>query len=207
MTDGQITAALVGSSIAATASLATLVLTRAGNRSAEFRAAHRTLLHPVMQSLGVQIHQVVAISTIYLRRAQSGQDLAPWRRHGEDASRALLELRRSVRYPLWGMEAGLRTMARLPSWITNYASRPEEGGLLLEKAEKLREALDRAVRNSYEKGRPPTWRDRRSIDRADRGVRSAWMGPTPKSEQVQEETEIDLLEEASGSSELGSEAP
>lgn len=73
MDDAQVTAALVGSSIAAVASIATLVLTRSGNRSSEFRAAHRTLLHPAMEHLGDQIHQVVAASTIYLARAEGGQ--------------------------------------------------------------------------------------------------------------------------------------
>lgn len=101
MADPQVTAALVGASIAALASVLTLVLTRWGNRSSELRAAHRTLLYPAIERLGDLIHQVVAVSTIFLTRAEAGQDLAPWRRQGDIVARGLMEIRRAVRYPLW----------------------------------------------------------------------------------------------------------
>jgi hypothetical protein len=197
-TDSAIAAAVVASSIAALASIATLILTRAGERSSEFRAAHRTLLNSSIERLGDLVHQVVAISSIYLERTKAGQDLTPWRAKGDGVASELLEARRSVRYPLWGIDDGLRTLARLPNWITNYGGRPREGEQLLEKAESLRKAVDTAIRKSYLKGRPPTWRDRRRIAKAVDEMRTAWTGPRPPKEQRAADAQLTVFEDAGG---------
>jgi hypothetical protein len=141
MASGEVTAAVITSSVAAIASVLTLVLTRWGTRTSEFRASHRTLLYPKIERLGNLIHQVTALSTMHLVRAEQGRELALWRQKADRAGAELTELRREIRYPLWGLDDALRTLARVPSWVANYGQRIPEGcSYWIEQANSVRQS-------------------------------------------------------------------
>ena len=65
-------ATLIAAAIAAAAGILTLILTNAGTRSAEARAAHRAALAPHLSEIGLAIHEAIAAGHNDPPAAQSG---------------------------------------------------------------------------------------------------------------------------------------
>lgn len=167
-------AAIVSASIAGAITLIkTLADLAAGGRKSA-RDAHRELLGAYLADLGRDLPGVVAASTVYHSRLRLGQNVASWQAKAEAHSTGLKGLRSRLRYLLYGADEGLRVLSRVASWIQHFGSHPEDGDRLLAAANQLRERLDRTVAKSYRRGEPPTWWDRKRIDKAVRGLVKVW---------------------------------
>lgn len=143
-----------GSAIVIAAVLSGLIGATVAYRK-ELHEAHRNVIGEYVVDLGEAIHEVVALSNTVFQRAQEGQPIEKWLRKAKTAAADLKGLRRQVRYPLWGIDQGLRTLARLPDWIAHVRHDASDSKRLLEAADDLSDALDEVVRKSYRGGRPP----------------------------------------------------
>lgn len=121
----------------------------------ELHEAHRQTLGPHVADLGEAIHEVVALSNIVFKRTQQGRDLEDWLADAEAAAKDLKKLRRKLRYPLWGIDEGLRSLSRLPDWVGHVRHDQSKSQRLLEDATNLSQALNRVIQKSYLRGRPP----------------------------------------------------
>lgn len=181
MTEGAAT--LIAAVVAAAAALLSLVVSVTASRSSEFRAAHREALQPHLVGLGKALHQVLATSSILLKRAALGKETQRWIDRGAEAAELLKQLRVQVRYPLHGLDSALRTLSRMPEWIATFRGLKEQGATsLIEEAHKLAELVDRAVRRSYRYGRPPGFLIRTRVAASDKRVREIWEARFGRSE-------------------------
>lgn len=153
------TATLVAACIAAAASLVVLLLNLRAQRRAELRVAHRQTLDLSIAELAEALHQSVACASIILK-AKSDGARARWKCRGAKASSQLKSLRPRLRYPLWGLDEGLRVLSRVPDWAEHARADNSRAQRLVSKADGLRKALDYAIRRSYRKGRAPTLHER-----------------------------------------------
>lgn len=153
------TATLIAASIAAVSSIIVLLISMSEQRQSELRAAHRMIMDGFLTDLASSIHQAVACANVLLK-TNSADAAANWRAKGQNASAKLKELRTQIRYPLWGLDEGLRVLSRVPDWADHLRSNKQLGERLDSSADLLRKSLDYAIRRSYRKGRPPTLHER-----------------------------------------------
>jgi hypothetical protein len=176
----EVTVTLVAAGIAAAVSVATLLVTVVSSRRSEQRAAHRATLAPYLPEIAGGIHSVMASSQLLLRRAESGQTLDSWIQRGAAGAAILKDVRLKVKYSLFGTDEALRTLSRMPEWIATYSGHRDAGaGRLLENAQRLSRFTDEVVRRSYANGRPPTWFERRKLDRLAAETRDEWARRFP----------------------------
>jgi hypothetical protein len=168
------TATLVAALIAAGAALFKIVADAFAARGAEARAAHRQVLAPHLGDIGVAVHEVVSGAVLLYRRAQQGQ--APGNA-GVQAARGAetLKLKRlQVKYPLAGLEEPLRTLSRGYDWASTYQG-DASGETFIEGLRALSRSVDATVSRSYARGIPPSWWERRRLNKQVKAVRSAWQ--------------------------------
>jgi hypothetical protein len=169
-----VVAAVVSGGIAAlTAAGKALIDLSGGGRNAA-RDAHRRLLGEHLMKLGRDVPGVVATAHVYLARASGGDNLDSWRKKTANHGHALGELRRDTRYLLYGADEALRVLGRVGSWVQHFADYDELGTEFLAGADALRRHLDRVIAKSYRRGEPPSWTDRRRLDRAAASVVEVW---------------------------------
>lgn len=151
-------ATLIAASIAAVATILTLIFTMANKRGEEFRSAQRAVIAKDLKAVGRAVHEVIALSNIQLK--VMGSDQHPERyRAAADAAKKLKDLRLDVRYTLWGLDDAFRDLARLPDWIGHAKPQPEVASTILDAGRKLGIQIDLAVRKAYISGSPPgLWR-------------------------------------------------
>jgi hypothetical protein len=151
---------LLAACLAAITSVITLIISLVANisasKSSEMRVSYRQSLEKYLPELSDAIHSTLATSKI-LTQAKTETALQNWRSRAETAQAKLKELRVILRYPLWGITDALNTLTRLSDWIEHARGFPESEKEIFEKGGKLGEALDYAIRNSYNYGRPPTY--------------------------------------------------
>jgi hypothetical protein len=167
-------ATLIAALIAAGAALFKIVADAFAARSAEARAAHRQVLAPHLGDIGVAVHEVVSGAVLLYRRAQQGQ--APGNA-GVQAARGAetLKLKRlQVKYPLAGLEEPLRTLSRGYDWASTYQGDPS-GEAFIEGLRALSRSVDATVSRSYARGIPPSWWERRRLNKQVKAVRAAWQ--------------------------------
>jgi hypothetical protein len=168
----QSTATLAAACVAAGASLAALVLNALLTRRSELRAAHRAALAEVLAELGKAAHECFAIASMVATRPLGELARRNWLARGRRANADLESLRLATRYTLWGLAEPLRTLSRVAIWIGHYPTRSgADSEELLEAANRLRRTVDAVIRSSYAKGRPPTWIERRKVQRRSDAVR------------------------------------
>ena len=161
MTIEQVT--LIAAIIAALASLITLILNFFASRASEFRAAHREILKPHLHDLSQALYSTIATTKI-LSEAKTEPAIENWRERANDAKSQLKDLRIRLRYPLWGITDSMNTLSRIPDWIEHARPLPSKhSSALFKRGRSLGIYLDGAIRNSYAKGRPPTWVDRARV--------------------------------------------
>ena len=153
------TATLIAASIAAAASVVVLLVNLRAQRRAELRVVHRQTLDTSVGELGEALHQVVACANILLK-TKSDEARERWKCRGAQASVSLKSLRPKLRYPLWGIDEGLRVLSRVPDWADHARVDDSRAKTLIERADKLRRALDYAIRRSYRNGRSPSLHER-----------------------------------------------
>ncbi|WP_405805465.1 hypothetical protein [Streptomyces sp. NBC_01187] len=171
-------ATLAAAAFAAVVSLVNLLVTALAGRKAEARAAHREILNDHLPELADSLAQAIAIShELHQIAVNDGgaQRRSNWLERAAVVVKDLKAQRPRVRYQLWGLDEGLRTMARVPDWINRYVGdHVALGHDFLEEADRLGEVLDDAIRRSYQQGRPPTKRSARHVQRQAARVRAAW---------------------------------
>jgi hypothetical protein len=168
------TATLIAAAVAAVASVLSLCVNVFAQRLAERRTAIRAEIAKNLGDLGEAIHQTVAITTVLLRRIEEEDNIVSWREKAKAAKAALETVRRKVRYSLFGIDIGLRTLVRLPDWILHKRKTIALASGLQEVGEDLRNELDRVIVNCYRFGRLPTWRERRRVQKKAEAVQSSF---------------------------------
>lgn len=168
------TATLVAATVAASASLITLLVTTTAKRGEEDRLANRAVLAGDLKAVGKAIHEVLALSNIQMKNLNDPIHPERYRRAAE-AARQLKALRQEVRYSLWGLDNGFRELTRLPDWIGHAKVAPQVAAELFALARSLGHELDGAVRATYLKGQPPgLWR-RLAVSRRARALRNRYV--------------------------------
>lgn len=166
-------ATLIAAGIAAAASLAKLFSDMLSARGAATRAAHRSVLQPHLVALATGIHGVMAGAVLAHRLLKSGKAPGSTLANSRVAAEALKTCRLEVKYSLPGLQEPLRTLTRAPDWIATYKGDPS-GDLLLTCMQRLSRMVDRAVTQSYRRGRPPTTWEQWRLRRAAARTRDAW---------------------------------
>jgi hypothetical protein len=174
MNSSEVKAAIITALAAIGASLLVAVISVLSSRRNDARSAHRTILGPFLEDLGLNIAGVVATADVFVRRVESGQDLSSWRKKMEVHGEALKAIRSRVRYPLFGIDKALLALSRTASWIPNFKNDPENGRKLLESARTLGTRLDKVIAKSYRRGEPPTLWDRFRVKRSVASLEADW---------------------------------
>jgi len=161
------TATLIAAVIAALSSFAGLF----ARRASELRKAHRETLEPHVQDLAEGIHQAVATSNIIvMTNSEEGRE--NWRARGADAKEKLKDLRVQLRYSLWGLDEALKDLSQVPDWVEHAWDYPDYREEIIERGDKLGDALDHSIRKCYRKGRTPSWFERARVEYRRRRLRS-----------------------------------
>ncbi len=168
-------ATLLAALAAALASILTLVLRARSDRIAELRAANRDRLEPLLERLGNALYKIVACSVLAVRDSDTS-NRAYYDEKKAEAQRELRALRGQVRYQLWGLDAGFKTLLQLPDWV-NSKSIPDYDELLAA-ASDLRLRLDQSIQRCYRDGRPPSFLDRYRVLASVRRIEKEWSSLT-----------------------------
>lgn len=158
------TATLIAAIIAAVVSIINLVGGASYRRNEEIRAAIRTAVAANVDSVGRLVHEVIALSFI-LAKANSDESHKEKHVKARQAADRLKAKRLDVRYSLWGLEEGLRTLTRVPDWVAHTRGNTRHREPLLEAASELGALIDGAVRRTYLTGDAPNWLARWRISR------------------------------------------
>lgn len=144
--------------IAAFASLITLAFTIVTSFGIDRKVAHRASIQESLNEMGGFLYQIVALSET-MRKSKSEQKFADNRYRARLACLKLDEISRRLRYALWGIDEGFRTMRMIPSYIANLKDVrfDEDAVKVIAMATSLRCILDKAVMNSYLNGTSPGW--------------------------------------------------
>ncbi|WP_157982645.1 hypothetical protein [Simplicispira lacusdiani] len=141
---------LIAAVIAAFASVAKLFF----DRFSENRSSFRALLQPLVAELGEALHGIVSTCNV-MGRVSGDTSYANWRKKAEVERDKLKELRPQLRYPLWGIDEGLRVLIRLPEWTAHAKGQTGRLVLLNKRATRLRGLLDVVALRCYRNGRLP----------------------------------------------------
>jgi hypothetical protein len=151
-------ATLIASLVAALGVVVTLVFTLLNKKGEEYRKAHRDVIADDLKLVGKAIHEVLALANIQLKVISSPQHPERYKA-AADAAKRLKERRLDVRYSLWGLDEGFRTLTRLPDWIGHAKPEPDIAAKLFARGKALGMQMDLAVRDAYVNGRVPSkWR-------------------------------------------------
>ncbi len=147
--------------IAAAISLISLVFTFISNSSADLKAARRATLSSSFSELGALLYELVALS-VKMKNMKTSDNFDLTRKKAEDTSEKIDDLRRKTRYPLWGLDGGLRTIRWVPVYIAHlkHERDGERAGKIIYLSTALRESIDRAICHAYFTGSPPTARQK-----------------------------------------------
>lgn len=169
------TATLIAACIAALAATTTLLGTLFGARRAEMRASHRLALNPYLVELGDSIHQIVASTVVLRKRVEKGQDTQDWKEKAQNGVTVLHKVRRNSKYVLYGLDEPLRTLCRMPDWISTYKDVANTNvDDLLKQMRKLAGDVDDAIRWSYRRGLPPGLLRRWWLRRRVKRIKKLW---------------------------------
>ena len=143
-------ATLIAAAIAAFASVAKLFF----DRFAEGRLSIRTMLLPLIAEMGEAVYGIVATSSVMLE-AETDRKFSSWYSKACREKAKLKVLRPRLRYPLWGLDEGLRVLERLPDWCTHARSDKVRASKMLRHATSLRHIIDVTALRCYDGGRRP----------------------------------------------------
>lgn len=149
------TATLIAAAIAAFVSVLNLFLAGSFRKREEMRAAIRAASVGNLDSVGRLVHEVIALSYV-LSKANSDQSHKEKHERGRAAADKLKDKRLDVRYSLWGIEEGLRTLTRVPDWTAHTRNDVMRREKLLIAASDLGNVLDNTIRRTYLTGAVPS---------------------------------------------------
>lgn len=133
----------------------------------------------IVVQLGEALHEVVALSKTLTKKEHGTKSWHNTKVKAASAKQTLDGVRIRVRYPLRGIEKGIRTLGRLPHWTANVQKQGSDTEPLLESADKLRMAVDAAVFGSLRRGGAPSRRERRRVNRRNRQLWRIWLEGRP----------------------------
>lgn len=148
-------ATLVAAGIAAATALINLVVTISANKRAEFREAFRNSLDDHIHDVADAIHQTTS-STNKLFDVEKGESIEDFRDNMREKQEKLNKLRPKIRYSLYGVNYGIKIMSRFPKWVDQLRDDPVSCRKIVDRGNKLSDALHRAIRRAYLRGRPPS---------------------------------------------------
>lgn len=136
-------------------------------------------MQPLLAELGEAVAGVVATSTV-LAKGRSDKSYSNWYGKAVKEREKLKGVRPRVRYPLWGIDEGLRVLIRLPDWVSHTRANEKRLTKLLTRADDLRKMIDVVAFRCYRNGRTPdlleiaqvrfhAWRCRRVFDEGGNG--------------------------------------
>lgn len=158
-------AVLVAAGVAAVSSLITLVVSLISSRRAGIVVAYRNSIEGFLSALSDNIHQVVAIA-LTLGRTNTDVARKNWREKGTLPKQELKRLVRQVKYPLWGLSEHLQTLTRLPDWSDHIVAAGADFNSFDNSTRQYGAFIDKAIQQSYLKGRPPSARELRRLTAA-----------------------------------------
>lgn len=123
----------------------------------ERRESYRRLLEKNITDIGNHCYQAVAIANTLNERIKRGQNIKTWLVKLKNNKIALENDRLAVRYLLWGCDRGFSSLIRLPTWVCLCRKNTETRSKLIKTGNKLRTAMDRAVRNAFTNGKKPNF--------------------------------------------------
>ena len=179
MTFDAPTATLVAASIAGFLSLTNLVVSWRHRRSAEEREQYRGLLKPHVETLGANLHTLLAAAKVAGKRMDLDQPPDSWMTRSESAAKNLKDMVLKVKYPLWSVVDGLRELTRLPNWLRHVRDQAARRGMLLAAAEALRSEVDTAIRNAFLSGVQPGHLQRWRVTKRTKELRAVWLAGRP----------------------------
>lgn len=129
--------------------------------SATRKEQYRALLQPHVPELSAILYEIVASAQVAVHKQRQGASPKAWRNRASESAQVLKSLWTRLRYPLAGIDEGLRQMVRVPGWLAHKQGSNGDGDAdlaqaLVQAADELRAALDAAIISAYVHGEPPT---------------------------------------------------
>lgn len=143
-------ATVIAASIAAILSFITLLQ----NVKSESREAYRNSLNPYLEELSECIHEIMAFSTIMLKN-KTEESLLNYKEKANAAKDRLKELRKKIRYPLWGIDEYIQKLSRVSDYTSYTLGDKKIAQENVKQAKLLAKAIDKCVFTCYKKGRSP----------------------------------------------------
>lgn len=171
--DATLFASIIVATASASTAIATILLKLFSDRKSEDRASHRTLLQPLIADLGESAYNIIATCHT-LRTAETTEKIKNWHSKAETEREKLVNLRPKLRYPLWGVDEGIRVLIRMPNWIRHSLNDPLRSKKILDRATELRHTLDIIAMRCFRDGRTPCLIERLQVYFWARQVRSAF---------------------------------
>lgn len=171
-------ATLVAAVIAAIASVLKLFF----DRFAEGRTSTRELLQPLIAEMGEAVYGVVATSSV-LVEAETPKKFSSWYAKACREREKLQTIRPKLRYPLWGIDEGLRVLQRLPDWCSHARADKARASSLLKHASNLRHIIDLTALRCYRAGRQPNIVERLQVRYHSWRCRRVFTNGAPKLQQ------------------------
>lgn len=168
------TATLVAAIIAASASIIGVLLAAFQKRREEVRAATRQAVAENLNELGRLIHETIALSTLQSKYTSDANHKLKYA-SARAAAAKLKSKRLDVRYSLWGIDAGLRELTRLPDWIGHAKNDEDAMANILLAARDLGDVLDAAIRSVYLNGALPSMLAKFKVNRKAKKFRAAYQ--------------------------------
>lgn len=133
------------------------------------RGAIRQAAAKNLNDVGRLVHEVIALSYV-LAKVSSDQAHKEKHEKAREAADRLKSKRLDVRYSLWGIEEGLRTLTRIPDWVAHMRVDTKRREQLLVAASELGAILNDVIRKTYLTGAVPArcsrWRVQRKAAKA-----------------------------------------
>ncbi len=159
----------------------------------DYKMAYRSRLAEFDAEIGGAMYQLLACCSMYglklshdkelltgeTQRSDFERSLNKWREKADVQRKVLEECRYKARYVLYGIDEGLRTLTRIPGWLSHYSELPDEINALNESADKLRKELDAAILYSYKKGKAPSKSICKKVNIAAERVRRVFSSTKP----------------------------
>ncbi|MFY1711621.1 hypothetical protein [Tritonibacter mobilis] len=112
------TATLIAAGLGAVISILNLLLAGNFRKQEEMRGAIRLAAAENLNDVGRLVHEVIALSYV-LAKVNSDQAHKEKHEKAREAADRLKSKRLDVRYSLWGIEEGLRTLTQIPDWVAH----------------------------------------------------------------------------------------
>lgn len=170
--------------LAAVTSLLSLLSTIVSSKNSERRSAFRQTFQTSLNETGALLYRIVAASQ-KMTEMKRDETFNAARDVADKSCRRLDQLSRELRYALWGIDEGFRTMRMIPSYIGNLKNdrKGERANRIIALSTELREALDNSVRKAYLKGKPPGLFHKIIVGRSYRRLRTFSKSCKPSSAQ------------------------